>query len=316
MANTNAPRYGATGGRGKTLAELELEHERTLALEREQANSPAACVDFPEQSEPSDSGAPSTTCCFRPSSVCRRLGSLYAMLLSSAVISIVFCMHSITLCFMVYNAAATIILFVYAYRTKVRYYKLLYHAGALYPPNVRHLWQVYRLVTPVFLHGDFIHLAFNLLSMYLVCVPFEKQLVGSVWFLFFYFLTGIAGNLLSATVHTKDLGVGASTSLFGILAAFEVHCRFSASPRFYPMPLQYWLGLIVFHVYLLAFGETQLRIDPWGHLGGFVFGALLGLGVFVDLWALAAAGALFVALAVAFFTRKIPKPDEEAFWMW
>eukprot|EP00826_Nyctotherus_ovalis_P003047 TRINITY_DN1060_c0_g1_i3.p1 TRINITY_DN1060_c0_g1~~TRINITY_DN1060_c0_g1_i3.p1 ORF type:complete len:282 (-),score=41.33 TRINITY_DN1060_c0_g1_i3:34-879(-) len=247
--------------------------------------------------------APSTTSAMQ-SSPPFPLKCLYLTLFALALLSGPCILHSVTLYCIVFSSAITLALYSFALYYRARYMQLLYHSGALYSEDVKRKWHFHRLLCPVFLHGDPIHLGFNVVTMVMVCIPFEKRLSGSYWFIAFYLVPGIAGNLLTAVVHTKGIAVGASTSLFGVLAAFEVHSRLSPHPVFYPTSWQYWLMIIVFHVYLFAFGGKYIKIDPWGHLGGFVMGALIGLSKFLYWYVWFSVPVVFIVLFLILFLRK------------
>src|ERR1700730_6748380 len=60
--------------------------------------------------------------------------------------------------------------------------------------------QYYRLVTPAFLHADWRHLIFNMLSLYFFG-PGIEMLLGRGQFILIYFSAVVGGNLLSLYVH-------------------------------------------------------------------------------------------------------------------
>jgi len=229
---------------------------------------------------------------------------LYSALLCIAVLASPCVLHSITLWLIAFCCATTATLYIFAFYHRTRYIQLLYHCGALYPPDLKDNYHLHRLLCPIFLHVDPIHLGFNIVTMAMICIPFEKKLVGQYWFIMFYLLSGIAGNLLTGIIHSKGIAVGASTSLFGILAAFEVHSRFSPYPVFYPISWQYWLSLLIFHVYLFAFGGKYIKVDPWGHLGGFVMGVLIGISKFLYWYIWFSIPSIFILLSIILYLTK------------
>lgn len=80
--------------------------------------------------------------------------------------------------------------------------------------------QLYRLLSPVFLHGGLAHIATNMLSLSRVGQDMEK-LFGSGRFVTTYLLSGIAGNLCSAYMSPNP-GLGASGAVFGVIGAYYV----------------------------------------------------------------------------------------------
>jgi len=137
------------------------------------------------------------------------------------------------------------------------------------------------LVTHLFLHANFLHLAVNVMGLWFLGPEIETML-GRARFLVLYFVSGIAGGLLQTFFSDPQSElVGASGSVCGLLLSFT-----TAYPE---MPLRALLffvlpvsmraktlgrGLIVFSALCAA-----LRIFPQlghlAHLGGAVAGALL-----------------------------------------
>ena len=77
--------------------------------------------------------------------------------------------------------------------------------------------QLYRLLTPVFLHGGIAHLGMNMYSLNRVGPDVEK-LFGPGRYLMTYLGAGIAGNALSA-LNSPNPALGASGAVFGIVGA-------------------------------------------------------------------------------------------------
>jgi membrane associated rhomboid family serine protease len=148
------------------------------------------------------------------------------------------------------------------------------------------------LVTSMFLHGSVLHLAGNLVYLWVFGNNVEDVL-GSVRFLAFYLLAGFAGHAAHVAVNPASLvpTVGASGAVAGILAAYLI--RFPGARvhsllflfiflRWVRLPaaavIGYWLVLQV------VFGLAEIRggsgagIAWFEHLGGFSGGALLFLG--------------------------------------
>ena len=78
----------------------------------------------------------------------------------------------------------------------------------------------WRVITSMFLHGGFMHVLFNMFSLFLFGPELEK-IAGKMRFLTIYFLAGIFGS--AATFVTQDAlyaSIGASGAIFGIIGAF------------------------------------------------------------------------------------------------
>lgn len=91
--------------------------------------------------------------------------------------------------------------------------------------KIKNNWELHRWFMPIFLHGHFEHLAGNLSGQLFIGAGIEFGI--SFWpFVFLYMITGIGGNLLSCCIHPESFGVGASTSVFG-LVGFQVQYIFT-----------------------------------------------------------------------------------------
>jgi rhomboid protease GluP len=136
--------------------------------------------------------------------------------------------------------------------------------------------QVWRLVTPIFLHIGIVHLAFNLYALYMIG-PQIECFFGHARFLSIYILSGIYGVLLSFAFSARP-SAGASGAIFGLIgtqAVFFYRYRNAFGQRgrrqFYST-----LSVIAFNL-VLTF--TTPNIDIWGHIGGLLAGAALGWGL-------------------------------------
>lgn len=132
----------------------------------------------------------------------------------------------------------------------------------------------YRLLTSMFLHIGLIHLAFNSYALYIVGQDVER-LYGSVRFLLIYFLSGLGGSLASFVLGAGGISAGASGAIFGLFGAsiayFYLH-RETFGPRGQAQ-LRSLLMLAGINLFL---GFTIPGINNLAHMGGLVFGVLLG----------------------------------------
>jgi membrane associated rhomboid family serine protease len=133
------------------------------------------------------------------------------------------------------------------------------------------------IITYMFLHANLTHILFNMLGLYFFGPRVEIEL-GERHFLTLYFLSGIAGALLSLVFSPHSAIVGASGAIFGVFLAFAYHW-----PR---EPIYIW-GLLPVQARYLVAGMTALSlfggfggggdgIAHFAHLGGY-------LGAFVYL---------------------------------
>src|SRR5262245_13117823 len=94
--------------------------------------------------------------------------------------------------------------------------------------------QIWRFVTPIFIHIGLLHLFFNSYALWIVGPQVEK-LYGSAGYVVLYLLTGIAGVVGSYFYHPYSISAGASGAifgLFGVLLVFGIRYRKSVPPAF------------------------------------------------------------------------------------
>jgi rhomboid protease GluP len=133
--------------------------------------------------------------------------------------------------------------------------------------------QLWRLVTPIFLHIGLLHLAFNSYAIYVIG-PQIECFFGPRRFLSIYLLSGIYGVLMSFAFSAAP-SAGASGAIFGLIgtqAVFFYRYRNAFGERG-RRQLQGTLLVIAFNL-VLTFSAS--RIDVWGHIGGLTAGAVLG----------------------------------------
>ncbi|MEX1011366.1 MAG: rhomboid family intramembrane serine protease [Balneolaceae bacterium] len=148
---------------------------------------------------------------------------------------------------------------------------------AFYPDWSVALFQPWRLVTYMFLHGSGFHLLFNMLWLWWMGRAVEENL-GPRTFSVIYFGAGIGGVLLDILISTflgVNFVIGASGAVFGVMVAFAV--------MFPSMPIMLFLlppiearflvaGLIAFDLLFLGAADNIARVV---HLGGAGCGWLL-----------------------------------------
>lgn len=156
-----------------------------------------------------------------------------------------------------------------------------------------HEW--WRFVTPVFIHGNLLHLLVNMYSLWMIG-PYVEKLYGSAKFVVFWVVTGVAGVIASyLTVRPElvkglltsflfkahdDPSVGASGALFGligVLFVFGIKFRGELPEGF---KRAFGTGLLPVILINLFIGFMARNfIDNAAHLGGLVSGAAMALVV-------------------------------------
>jgi len=148
--------------------------------------------------------------------------------------------------------------------------------------------QLYTLFTSMFLHGDFWHLAFNMLFLWIFADNIEA-VIGSRRFILFYIIGGLAAHAAhiyfnpGSTVPT----VGASGAIAAVMGAYMVMFpRSRVRVLFIVFPIQVpaflFLGFWAWGQWVS--GQQSLEVINnggggvayWAHIGGFVYGVLAG----------------------------------------
>ncbi len=137
--------------------------------------------------------------------------------------------------------------------------------------------EYWRLWTVTLVHGDLLHLFFNMYALYLAG-PIVERWYGSVWFLILYLACAAAGSVASFVFGGDVPAVGASGAIFGLfgvlLAANRLHRPVDRANR----GLVSQLGFLV--VLNLVFGfASGGQIDNAAHLGGLFAGLWLGAAI-------------------------------------
>ena len=145
---------------------------------------------------------------------------------------------------------------------------ILMRLGASLPLPIN-LFQPWRFVTAVFLHGSVMHIVFNMWVL-MDIGPQIEELYGSARYLFIYVVTGIGGYVVSSTFGKFSVGgSGALLGLIGVLLAITTGRR-SAGMQMLRGQIIRWL------IYIAVFGFLFPGIDNFAHAGGLAAGFVLG----------------------------------------
>ncbi len=134
--------------------------------------------------------------------------------------------------------------------------------------------QVWRLITPIFLHSDqtVLHILFNMYALFYIGRTLER-FYGRARYLGLFLLGGFAGNVISFMFSSSD-SLGSSTSIFGLLGAYGV-LIYQNREVFGPVARAALSQVIIIAVINLIIGLTPgSDIDNWGHIGGLIGGTL------------------------------------------
>jgi membrane associated rhomboid family serine protease len=135
-------------------------------------------------------------------------------------------------------------------------------------------WSV---VTYMFLHGDVMHLLFNMLALFFFGPRVEERILSRP-FAILYFLSGVTGALLSVVFSPGSPIIGASGGVFGVMLAFA---WFWPDERIFiwgvlPVPARILVIVTTLFTLWSGFGGVGGGVAHFAHLGGYL-GAFLYL---------------------------------------
>lgn len=142
---------------------------------------------------------------------------------------------------------------------------LLFKAAYLYPDLSLLPFQPWRLLTAMFVHGGFFHLALNMLALWMLGQNLEP-LLGRARFTALYLISGLGGSVAVAVIAPQTSTVGASGAIFGLMAALLIVGRHIGANV---------TGLLVILGINFVLGFFLRNIAWQAHLGGAVVGALI-----------------------------------------
>jgi membrane associated rhomboid family serine protease len=136
----------------------------------------------------------------------------------------------------------------------------------MWPIGIANDGEWWRLFTSAFLHGSFIHIAFNMYVLFFLG-PTLERILGHTRFLILYVLAALGGSVASywfSDINT--VSVGASGAIFGLMGALVV-----AGHR-----LKYDITQVLILLGInVVIGFISPNVDWRAHFGGLVIGALV-----------------------------------------
>jgi GlpG protein len=131
--------------------------------------------------------------------------------------------------------------------------------------------EVWRLVTPIFLHGSTLHLLFNMFMLYQLGTLVERH-HGSVRYIAIVLTIAVVSNLAQGLFVGPDFA-GMSGVVYGLFGYAWVRGRLDPTSGFYLRP-DYVFMLMAWFV--LCFVLPSLHVANMAHAGGLATGAALG----------------------------------------
>ncbi|MVO09424.1 rhomboid family intramembrane serine protease [Flavobacterium sp. TP390] len=135
-----------------------------------------------------------------------------------------------------------------------------------------------RMITSGFLHLDFAHLIFNMLTLYFFA-PIVIDRLGNIYFLYIYFGSMVAGSLLTLYMHKNDYSyraIGASGAVMGVIYA-SILLDINQEMKFYGFIPSYIFGIVYLLYSIYGMKAKKDNIGHTAHFGGAIGGYLITL---------------------------------------
>ncbi len=141
------------------------------------------------------------------------------------------------------------------------------------------------LVTSMFLHSNWLHIAGNMLFLWIFGDNVE-DFFGHFTYLLFYLVCGIGAGLLHVlfNLHSSVPALGASGAISGVMGAYILlypRARILTLVVIFPLPVPAVVFLGLWYVMQFLSGLSTLGMKAtggvavWAHVGGFLLGMLL-----------------------------------------
>ena len=138
--------------------------------------------------------------------------------------------------------------------------------------------QWWRLVSPIFLHFSFAHLAFNCLWIYILGEKIER-IDGSLTFISIVIFTAVSSNSLQYFWNGSSLFGGLSGVIYGLIG-FCMLIEMDSSRDIYDIPPGLYMFMIIWMI-LGFLGVLELfgfgAVANFAHLGGLVSGIIFAM---------------------------------------
>lgn len=137
---------------------------------------------------------------------------------------------------------------------------VLYHGG---------YWQLF---TAIFVHVNIIHLLGNMFFLLIFGLRAE-EFFSIEEYLLIYFLSGLAGNLLTLLFGPEMISAGASGAIFGMFGACIIYVKRAFG--------QSIMSALIYAFFLLVVSSGP-NVNNLAHLGGLAVGLLIGYALAVN----------------------------------
>jgi membrane associated rhomboid family serine protease len=163
------------------------------------------------------------------------------------------------------------------------------YALAAYMPGSAH-FHPYQIATYMFMHGNFMHLLFNMMTLYFFG-PMIEMVWGEKRFLFYYLSCGVGAYLIYMGVQWWEISragddptlsnipmLGASGAIFGILTAFAYLFPNQVISLLFPpisIKAKYFVPIMAGMELIYGVQGMETGVAHFAHLGGALTGIII-----------------------------------------
>lgn len=133
--------------------------------------------------------------------------------------------------------------------------------------------QFWRLITPIFLHFNLLHILFNCMWLHSLGSQIEKK-KGTKFFITFILCTALVSNLSQFLITGPAFG-GMSGVVYGLFGYVWIKSRLDPGDGFYIDPV---VAMIMLGFFLVCFTGAFGGVANWAHAGGLIVGLGWGYG--------------------------------------
>jgi len=131
------------------------------------------------------------------------------------------------------------------------------------------------VITSMFLHGDYVHLFYNALALFMFGLVLEN-IIGTRKFALIYFIGGIIAGVAGAFLYPALLG--ASGAIFAVMGTLAVlRPRMTVYVGYFPMPMV--IAVFVWIAIDLVGIIAPSGVANLSHIAGLIFGIATGLAM-------------------------------------
>ena len=152
--------------------------------------------------------------------------------------------------------------------------QMLLFNGLYLVPQFGH-FEPWRLLTVLFVHSGWLHIALNMLALWMIGRILEP-LVGHIRFIAMYLIAGIGGSVAAALLAPTTSVAGASGAIFGLFGALLIigrHIGANVTSIAIIIAINFAFPFVVG---LLSGSLAAIQISWQAHLGGLIAGAAVG----------------------------------------